>query len=87
LFLITYIVYISLVDLGKAAREMFFRVLALEDSSIRVLNYAPGPCETDMQKEIRETSGDLEIRKIFQGKIQKPKTINEKQFLFTGRLK
>lgn len=33
---------------GKAAREMFFRMLALEAGDVLVLNYSPGPVETDM---------------------------------------
>lgn len=42
---------------GKAARDMFYKVLAAENkgSDVRVLNYAPGPLDTDMQKEIRES--------------------------------
>ena len=45
---------------GKAARDMYHRVLAEEqkdknNNSIRVLNYAPGPLDTDMQTEIRES--------------------------------
>lgn len=33
---------------GKAAREMFFRVLAEERDDVTVLNYSPGPVDTDM---------------------------------------
>lgn len=33
---------------GKAAKEMFFRVLAEESSDVLVLNYSPGPVDTDM---------------------------------------
>lgn len=33
---------------GKAARESFMRVVATEYPAIRVLNYSPGPVETDM---------------------------------------
>lgn len=51
--------------LGKAARDMFFRVLALEYPDIRVLNYAPGPCDTDMQKKCREETGDPEVKNMF----------------------
>lgn len=51
---------------GKAARDMYHAVLAQEQvkkqenaatataEKILVLNYAPGPLDTDMQKEIRE---------------------------------
>jgi sepiapterin reductase len=48
---------------GKAAREMFFRVLAEETSDVLVLNYSPGPVETDMTVDAQahacssETSG------------------------------
>jgi sepiapterin reductase len=47
---------------GKAARDMFHKVLAEEQKkspareSIRVLSYAPGPLDTNMQKEIRESA-------------------------------
>jgi len=48
---------------GKAAREMFHKCLADETSKSRgvadiksfsVLNYAPGPMDTEMQRDIRE---------------------------------
>jgi len=44
--------------MGKAARNMLHQVIAEEhkddNSGIKVLNYAPGPLDTDMQREIRE---------------------------------
>lgn len=46
---------------GKAARDMYHKVLAEEQkknparATMRVLNYAPGPLDTNMQKEIRES--------------------------------
>lgn len=43
---------------GKAARDMFHRVLALEQAEIeglKVLNYAPGPMDTDMSAQVRES--------------------------------
>jgi len=42
---------------GKAARDMFHRVLAEETKAskqVKVMNYAPGPLDTDMQRQIRE---------------------------------
>lgn len=44
----------------RAARDMYHSVLAEEQKKkavgeIRVLNYAPGPMDTDMQKTIRDT--------------------------------
>ncbi|XP_021252321.1 sepiapterin reductase [Numida meleagris] len=50
---------------GKAARDMMFRVLAAEEPDIRVLNYAPGPLDTDMQLLARTETGDPEIRQQF----------------------
>lgn len=29
---------------AKASREMYFRVLAKEDTSLNILNYSPGKC-------------------------------------------
>ncbi|KAM8786768.1 sepiapterin reductase [Rhynchonycteris naso] len=51
---------------GKAARDMMFQVLAKEEPSVRVLSYAPGPLDTDMQQLARETSVDPELRKRMQ---------------------
>lgn len=41
---------------GKAAREMFFRVLAEESKDVLVLNYAPGPVETDMTIDAQQNA-------------------------------
>ncbi|NWR80824.1 SPRE reductase, partial [Centropus unirufus] len=51
---------------GKAARDMMFQVLALEEPDVRVLNYAPGPLDTDMQLLARTKTGDPEMRRYFQ---------------------
>ncbi|KAL4221988.1 hypothetical protein ACF0H5_018034 [Mactra antiquata] len=48
---------------GKAARDMFFQTLAKEDSTIKVLNWAPGPLDTDMQKQCRQSADDT-IRQL-----------------------
>ncbi|XP_030625716.1 sepiapterin reductase a [Chanos chanos] len=50
---------------GKAARDMMFRVLAEEDPDLRVLSYAPGPLDTDMQLQARSSSADSNLRQIF----------------------
>ncbi|XP_048364892.1 sepiapterin reductase isoform X2 [Sphaerodactylus townsendi] len=50
---------------GKAARDMMFQVLAAEEPDVRVLNYAPGPLDTDMQELARTKSGDPEMREQF----------------------
>ncbi|XP_030006539.1 sepiapterin reductase a [Sphaeramia orbicularis] len=50
---------------GKAARDMMFKVLAEEEPTLRVLNYAPGPMDTHMQDEARVKTADLNVRKSF----------------------
>ncbi len=44
----------SLYCSGKAARDLFFKTLAVEETggNVRVLNYAPGPLDTDMLTEV-----------------------------------
>ncbi|NXE98641.1 SPRE reductase, partial [Menura novaehollandiae] len=51
---------------GKASRDMMFQVLALEEPDVRVLNYAPGPLDTDMQLLARTKTGDPGMRQHFQ---------------------
>ncbi|KAG5281282.1 hypothetical protein AALO_G00069440 [Alosa alosa] len=47
---------------GKATRDMMFRVLA-EKPDVKVLNYSPGPLDTDMQAQARCSSGDVELHR------------------------
>ena len=71
---------------GKAARDMYHRTMAeeLKDSCIKTLNYAPGPLDTDMQRQIREGPDVHEpTRKVYvdlkeQGKLVSPETSAEK---------
>lgn len=51
---------------GKAAREMYFNVLALEQTETLVLNYSPGPVATDMTVSIAKDSVSPGIRDMFQ---------------------
>lgn len=54
---------------GKSAREMHFRVLAAEEknNNVLVLNYSPGPVETDMTVYIQNASCDAGIQGYFKG--------------------
>ncbi|XP_033761505.1 sepiapterin reductase-like [Pecten maximus] len=52
---------------GKAARDMFFRVLSAEEPSIRVLTYAPGWVDTDMLRDLEANSFSTPIRKLVNG--------------------
>ncbi|XP_076361149.1 sepiapterin reductase-like [Tachypleus tridentatus] len=63
---------------GKAARNMYFKVLAQEDPSLNVICYGPGPLETDMMKDILEHAFP-EVRAFIQklsneGKVLKCET-------------
>lgn len=71
----------------KAAREMYLRVLAEEckmNDNIKILNYAPGPLDTAMQKEIREREVvHPPVREAFvalfeEGKLVKPEDSADK---------
>ncbi|VDM28163.1 unnamed protein product [Toxocara canis] len=50
---------------AKAAREAFFRSLAVEDPSLRILNYSPGPVQTEMYAAIAVNSYDESVRASF----------------------
>ncbi|KAJ9595492.1 hypothetical protein L9F63_013314 [Diploptera punctata] len=50
---------------GKAARQMFFKVLAEENPTLDVLNYSPGPVDTDMVAEVVSNTEDAEIKEMF----------------------
>uniref|UniRef100_A0A182NTM9 Sepiapterin reductase n=1 Tax=Anopheles dirus TaxID=7168 RepID=A0A182NTM9_9DIPT len=52
---------------GKAAREMYFRVLAEEEASagVTVLNYSPGPVDTEMTVDLQANSNAPGIRDYF----------------------
>lgn len=51
---------------GKAARELFFKVLAVENKDLTVLNYSPGPVETDMFEKIKTEAQSAEVRAQFE---------------------
>lgn len=63
---------------GKAAREMYFRTLALEeaecDPALTVLNYAPGPVQTEMTQEIENNAVASDVRNTFRG-LREEKTM------------
>lgn len=50
---------------SRAAREMTFRTLAEENEDILVLNYSPGPVETDMTKDAQQNAGSEETSSMF----------------------
>lgn len=50
---------------GKASREMYFKVLAEEDTSLKVLSYSPGPVNTDMISHIMHDIRDPDVKDLF----------------------
>jgi sepiapterin reductase len=63
---------------GKAARDMFLKVVAAEekDNHIKTLSYAPGPLDNEMQSQVRATLGDADQKKIYNSMA------DEVQYLF-----
>jgi len=50
----------------KAARDMYHAVMAQELSNVKILNYAPGACDTDMQDELRNAETfDKQLRDYY----------------------
>jgi len=59
--------YMSLYCSGKAARDMFFKVFAIENPDVQVLGWSPGPLDgTDMSVKVRTENGDAETRQMFE---------------------
>lgn len=50
---------------GKASREMFFKVMAEENPNYLVLNYSPGPVLTDMIDEIIANSRNEDFKQSY----------------------
>lgn len=50
---------------GKAARELYFKVLADEKKHIKVLNYSPGPVETSMIDYVLAEAVNENLRDVF----------------------
>lgn len=50
---------------SRAAREMYFKVLAAESEQLIVLNYSPGVVDTDMTVDVQANSADGGLRNTF----------------------
>ncbi|XP_011642749.1 sepiapterin reductase-like [Pogonomyrmex barbatus] len=55
----------------KAAREMYFKVFALENPNVNMLSYSPGPVDTNMFNFLCEFAVDPETKKRFLDEKQK----------------
>ncbi|XP_033761323.1 uncharacterized protein LOC117343119 isoform X2 [Pecten maximus] len=63
----TFLLEIAVCRPGKAARDMFFRVLSAEEPSIRILTYAPGAVDTDMMRDMEANVSSASLRKALNG--------------------
>ena len=55
----------------KAARDSYARVLALENPTIRVLSYSPGPLDTDMLQHVLSSHYSDDVRKSIKSSFEK----------------
>jgi len=62
---------------GKAARDMFLKVVAAEekDNHVKTLSYAPGPLDNEMQSQVRASLGDPEQKKIYSSMAEEGKLV------------
>jgi len=65
--------------IGKAAREMYFSVLAEENKDLTVFSYSPGPVYTDMTDEIIANVESDEIKKTFTNMRDESKLLTTQQ--------
>uniref|UniRef100_A0A1I8NE05 Sepiapterin reductase n=1 Tax=Musca domestica TaxID=7370 RepID=A0A1I8NE05_MUSDO len=66
---------------GKAAREMYFKVLAVEekDTETQVLNYAPGPIDTDMTVLIQRETINKDLQEAFKSQRESKTMLTAEQ--------
>ncbi|RUP47947.1 hypothetical protein BC936DRAFT_145147 [Jimgerdemannia flammicorona] len=59
--------YWGLYSTAKAARDQLLKVIALEEASndVKTLSYAPGPLDNEMQRDVRNTLGDMEQKELY----------------------
>ncbi|KAK9887919.1 hypothetical protein WA026_000222 [Henosepilachna vigintioctopunctata] len=55
---------LSMYGPGKAARDLFFKVFALEEPDVLVLNYSPGAVDTDMLATTLNSVQDEGLKKM-----------------------
>lgn len=64
---------------GKAARDLYFRVLAKEEPNLLVLNYSPGPVDTDMFNSVITSAESEEVRRQFAETKEKQQILTTEQ--------
>ncbi|XP_069114691.1 sepiapterin reductase-like [Argopecten irradians] len=58
---------LGLYSAGKAARDMFFRVLSTEEPTVRILTFAPGAVDTVMLQDLEENTSSSAFQTMFEG--------------------
>ncbi|XP_789849.2 sepiapterin reductase [Strongylocentrotus purpuratus] len=56
----------SVYCMGKAARHMLFRTIALEEPDVRVLNYDPGAVDTAMFRDNATNNASVDVRQMLE---------------------
>lgn len=62
----------SLYSVAKAARWAFIGSLAVENPDVRILGYCPGPCDTDMLRNIARETYSNETKAMFETLCKSP---------------
>lgn len=60
---------------GKASREMYFKVLATENPELNILNYSPGPIDTSMYRQIADDCWAEEARNMSKALLENKTTV------------
>lgn len=70
---------LALYGSGKAAREMYFKVLAEERPELKILSYSPGPVKTAMVADIAGTTSNDSLKSLFTSMIDENKLLLPEQ--------
>ncbi|XP_030768082.1 sepiapterin reductase-like [Sitophilus oryzae] len=68
----------SLYGSSKAARQLFFKILAIEQPNLTVLSYCPGAVKTEMFNSACDNAESKKVREVFQ-EMRKTKMITTEQ--------
>uniref|UniRef100_A0A0A9XDI4 Sepiapterin reductase n=1 Tax=Lygus hesperus TaxID=30085 RepID=A0A0A9XDI4_LYGHE len=60
---------------SKASREMYLKVLAVENPDLRILNYSPGVVKTDMISRVITTVNDQSTKQSFESLVKENKLV------------
>ena len=64
-----YLPSFSMYSTSRAARRALMGVLAVENPEVRILNYSPGPCDTDMHRGIIQQTFSDDFREKYGSQV------------------